>query len=322
METQAQPTFTVFTPTHNRAHMIDRVYESLRRQTLRDFEWLVIDNESKDGTPQLMERWSSEADFPIRYIYKRDEGYPTSYNLALQEAHGTYMVEIASDDACAPNALERFLFHWNSIPAGEREQYSTITALCADQNGRPHGPPLPQAVIDSEYCEMRYHYQIGGEKWGCQRLAATRDFPHERLPNGEYGVEGHVWRAVGKRYRTRYINEILHTFWVHDGQLTRAAPATAAHRNSNWHESVLNHDIAWFRQAPGEFIRSAAHYSRFAFHKGMGPRAQSARMRHPLARMLWAATLPLGWLVYRRDLWRAARQVRAQEKYVPQNNAG
>ncbi|KPV49426.1 hypothetical protein SE17_32690, partial [Kouleothrix aurantiaca] len=87
-----------------------------------------------------------------------------------------------------------------------------------DQDGRPHGEPLPSDILDAEYCAMRYRYQIGGEKWGCQRLAATRDFPHERLPNGEYAVEGHVWRAVGKRYRTRYINEILHTFWIHEGQ--------------------------------------------------------------------------------------------------------
>lgn len=322
METHAPPTFTVFTPTHNRAHMIDRVYESLRQQTVRDFEWLVIDNESKDGTPQLMERWSNEADFPIRYIYKRDEGYPTSYNIALQESRGTYMVEIASDDACAPNALERFLFHWNNIPAAEREQYATVTALCADQDGRPHGEPLPQAVLDAEYCEMRYRYQIGGEKWGCQRLAATRDFPHERLPNGEYAVEGHVWRAVGKRYRTRYINEILHTFWIHEGQLTRVAPASAAQRNVAWHRSVLLEDIDWLRYAPGEFLRSAANYSRFAFHAGLRLRTQARQMRGLRARGLWLATLPLGWLAYRRDRRRAARQAPAQEMYVQQNNAG
>ena len=322
MEAHAPPTFTVFTPTHNRAHMIDRVYESLRQQTVRDFEWLVIDNESKDGTPQLMNSWRRQADFPIRYIYKRDEGYPTSYNLALQEARGTYMVEIASDDACAPHALERFLFHWNSIPPEQREQYATITALCADQHGRPHGQPLPQAVLDADYCEMRYRYRIGGEKWGCQRLAATREFPHMLLPNGEYAVEGHVWRAVGKRYRTRYINEILHTFWIHEGQLTRGSPASAAQRNVAWHRSVLGEDLEWFRCAPAEFARSAANYSRFAFHTGIGVREQARQMRRPLARALWLGTLPLGWLACRRDRWRAARHTPAQEMYVPQNNAG
>lgn len=315
MEPQPQPTVTVFTPTHNRAHTLDRVYQSLCRQTFRDFEWLVIDNESTDGTPQLIKRWRAEAQFPIRYIYKRDEGYPTSYNLALREARGVYMTEIASDDACVPHALERFMFHWNSIPADQREQYATVTALSADQHGQLHGQEFPQPVTDSSFCEMRYRYRVRGEKWGCQRLAVTRQFPYIRLPNGEYAAEGHVWREVGNLYRTRYISEVLHTFWVHDGQLTRAAPASAAYRNTAWHQSVLHEDIAWFHEAPLEFARSAAHFSRFAFHAGLDLRAQARQMHNLLARALWAGMLPLGWLCYRRDLWRAGRQPLSQELY-------
>mgnify|MGYP004417310021 FL=1 len=46
--------FTVFTPTYNRGHRITRVYESLLEQTLRDFEWLVIDDGSTDCTCNLI----------------------------------------------------------------------------------------------------------------------------------------------------------------------------------------------------------------------------------------------------------------------------
>ncbi|MEH7574008.1 glycosyltransferase family 2 protein, partial [Cytobacillus firmus] len=42
--------FTVFTPTYNRAHTIERVYESLKVQTFRDFEWLIVDDGSLDNT--------------------------------------------------------------------------------------------------------------------------------------------------------------------------------------------------------------------------------------------------------------------------------
>ena len=47
-------TITVFTPAYNRAHTLRRAFESLKRQTCKDFEWLIIDDGSSDGTYDLM----------------------------------------------------------------------------------------------------------------------------------------------------------------------------------------------------------------------------------------------------------------------------
>lgn len=49
-------TFTVFTPTFNRAASIHRVYESLKSQTFRDFEWLIVDDGSEDDTADLVRK--------------------------------------------------------------------------------------------------------------------------------------------------------------------------------------------------------------------------------------------------------------------------
>ena len=48
-------TLTVFTPTYNRKHTIHRTYESLCRQTSSDFDWLIIDDGSSDGTRAWVE---------------------------------------------------------------------------------------------------------------------------------------------------------------------------------------------------------------------------------------------------------------------------
>ena len=48
---------TVFTPTYNRANLLPRCYESMRRQTNHDFIWMVIDDGSTDSTRELVQLW-------------------------------------------------------------------------------------------------------------------------------------------------------------------------------------------------------------------------------------------------------------------------
>lgn len=65
---------TLFTPTYNRGYIISRLYESIKRQTFRDFEWIIFDDGSTDDTENLVNIWKSEnKDFPIIYIKGKTE---------------------------------------------------------------------------------------------------------------------------------------------------------------------------------------------------------------------------------------------------------
>ena len=58
----------VITPTFNRAHTLERVYQSLRNQTFKSFKWLVMDDGSTDDTKILIDRLKGENIIDIEYV--------------------------------------------------------------------------------------------------------------------------------------------------------------------------------------------------------------------------------------------------------------
>ena len=102
------PFFTVFTATFNRGYILPKLYDSLKKQEIMDFEWLVIDDGSSDGTEQLFQQWiHDETMFPIRYMKKDNGGKPRAINYGIQYAKGEYFFMVDSDDTLKPDALSK-----------------------------------------------------------------------------------------------------------------------------------------------------------------------------------------------------------------------
>lgn len=80
----AEKTLTVFTPTFNRRELLTRCYESMCRQTNKDFVWMIVDDGSTDDTKKFADEWKKNSDLEIRYIYKDNGGLHTAYNVAIE----------------------------------------------------------------------------------------------------------------------------------------------------------------------------------------------------------------------------------------------
>jgi FkbM family methyltransferase len=294
-------TFTVFTPTFNRGHTIHRVYESLKTQTCRNFEWLIIDDGSTDNTGKLVEGWQKKADFPIRYLRQENHGKHVAFNRAVLEAQGELFLTFDSDDACVPEALAYFKHYWDNIPEDERNQFSAVTALCVDQYGKVIGDKFPKDVIDSNSLEITYKFKVKGDKWGFQRTEILKGFPFPVIEGEKFIPEGIVWNAIARKFKTRFVNKAVKIIeYLPDGLSNLSASSSHAIGHALWHQSILNNDIDWFVFAPLNFFRSAIHYSRFSFHAGIGLHKQSEQLRL-MAKVLWLIFLPIGVVVFFKD---------------------
>ena len=212
---------TVFTPAYNRAHVIHRVYESLKNQTHRDFEWIIVDDGSTDDTGQVVATFQQEENFfPIRYYYQENQGKHMATNRAVQEAQGEFFVTLDSDDGCKPNALQRMLEVWETIPADQRNSYKGVScrSCLPDVPDKPIGTPLPQPVLDTCDHDLRYRHKVKGELWGMTRRQVMLENPYPAIEGLHFYPEGAYWGKIGMKYQTRVFDEPLRYYYVHGGE--------------------------------------------------------------------------------------------------------
>lgn len=297
------PLFTVYTPTYNRAHTLPRVYESLKAQTCRDFEWLVVDDGSTDNTAELMAQYEAEATFPVRYLLQPHRGAHHVHNVSLRESHGELWLKLDSDDGCVPDALERLQQQWNNIPTSERPAYSGVTGLCVDQDGQLVGARFPQDPLDCSAAELEYRYKVRGEKWGFLRLDVLRQFPYPEDVEGNFIPESYIWCQVSQEYKTRHVNEVLRIYWMDAPSLVhgRRSPRTNAAGHRLMFQTVLNLESHWFAEAPIRLLRAAIQYARFSFLCGWTLCEQQSHVKSAQGRALWLAGLPFALLLWIRD---------------------
>ena len=306
--------FTVFTPTYNRAHLLHRVYRSLLAQTFRDFEWLVIDDGSTDDTRSLLLKWRAEADFPIRYLFQRNQGKHVACNRAVHAARGRFFLTLDSDDACVPEALAKLRLYWDTIPQQQRCSFSAVTVLCKDERGAVVGDMFPDHITDSDSLDCYYRLKVRGEKWGFQRTDVMREFPfpvpRQRM---SHVPEGIIWSQISRRYKTRYVNEPLRIYYSGHESLTSVGNlGSSARAYRMWNRFVLEQHLDFMKYDPVEFLRHAANLCRFSLHLGESAIRQIWTLNSRLAKVLCLVVLPIGVVKFvadRRSTKRRAGQV-------------
>lgn len=94
--------------TYNRAHMIGRAIEALRRQTFTDWELIITDDASADDTPATVRKWAEHEPRIVSMRNDVNEGISRNYNKAFLRARGEYIAMLDDDDVwCVDDRLER-----------------------------------------------------------------------------------------------------------------------------------------------------------------------------------------------------------------------
>lgn len=215
--------YTVFTPTFNRANTLSRVFDSLKAQTFKDFEWIIVDDGSTDDTKAVIENFIKNSDFPITYIFQENQGKHIAWNKGVSLAKGEFFVCADSDDAFTPNALEFMLKVWKEIPSEKQHLYKGVSCRCFCEDGLAEkGQVLPckedgnlTPYLDISSLDLTYKLKFNAELWGMNKTSVLREYPFPEEKGLRYYPENYIWNNMGKKYICRFVNKPLRLYY-HD----------------------------------------------------------------------------------------------------------
>lgn len=202
---------TVFTPTYNRAYIIEQLYRSLQRQSWKEFEWLVIDDGSQDNTAELFERWKQEENsFPIRYYYQENGGKCRAINCGLDLAEGELFFTVDSDDYLTEDAIEKICAWEENLPRDK--MFCGLAGNLGTGKDTTPNRELPRPYFDGTALD-RYG-RVDGERAMVFYTEIHRKYKYPVFSGEKFMTEAVAWnRMAADGYQMRFFNDII---WIYE----------------------------------------------------------------------------------------------------------
>jgi glycosyltransferase involved in cell wall biosynthesis len=289
------PRVSVCIPVHNSARYVGETIRSVLAQDFHDFELVVCDNASTDGTREVGE---SFRDARVRVAHDhRLVGQSANWNRCLREARGEFIIVLHGDDLLRPTYLS------HAVAFLEREA-SAALVFCAvdfiDETSRTVGTQkrydrdtlVPQSEAYRRLILEGCIVNPAGVLMRRSAREAVGEFTEEIL----WGVDWHMWCRFALHGPLGYLATPLAAYRLHGQSATSGVMATGRNgRDERWMlEDVLRRApaAAGSNALPGPVFRAAAHrawcFAEEACQRGDG-KAARAQLRVALSFHRWIA---------------------------------
>lgn len=189
---------TVFTPTYNRKSFLPNLHHSLCSQTFKNFEWLIIDDGSTDGTELLIQEFQNSKIIDIRYYKQPNGGKHRAFNVAVDMARGEIFSIVDSDDTLFDNALNVL---WN-----EYQKVKSDKLICRISNPRmfKSQPIYDGKSSDLYYGEFVSKYSDILEYWDSFKTSILLDYKFPDIEGEKFCSEALIFTTLGCDYKVHF----------------------------------------------------------------------------------------------------------------------
>ena len=285
------PKLTVITPTYNRASCLEGCWESLKRQSCTDFQWLIVDDGSTDDTAAVVAGFrESKPEFTVDYVSKENGGKHTALNAAHPHICGEYVVILDSDDRLVDTAVEEILRGWQ--PYEENSEVGRLIFL----KGYTRDEPICYVEHENAIVDTLVEPRIGITGRDCCDTFRTELFvkhPFPVFPGERFLGEGAAFFFMELESKGVYVNKVIYLCDYREDGLTKAGKKM---RLMNPLGGRYNSMVYMHKRLPMKTrLKKATLYVCYSKFSGIGLKKTLSDNEHK-----WLTVLALipGWALY------------------------
>tara|TARA_B100001248_G_C27365246_1_gene448650 strand:- start:162 stop:1145 length:984 start_codon:yes stop_codon:yes gene_type:complete len=208
---ESQTYLTIITATYNGGNEIKRLYKSILKQNYKNFEWIIIDDGSKNYTLSILGKIMENKEIDITLIRQSHAHKKTAINKGILKAKYELSVIIDDDDYFVDNAFFKINKYWQSIPIEKRNILSGITFNSITPDGKIVGDLFPKNGIISSEIELRSRYKVTGDKFFVKKTNIMSHYLFDESIEG-YVPESMLLNYIERDFPTLYINDSIRVY--------------------------------------------------------------------------------------------------------------
>ncbi|MCR5421750.1 MAG: glycosyltransferase family 2 protein [Lachnospiraceae bacterium] len=209
---------TIFTPAYNRAELLKRAYDSLKKQTCGDFCWLIVDDGSSDDTGKVVREFIDEGILRIEYHYQENGGKMRAHNRGVEYCKTDWFLCLDSDDHLTKTAVEEISKQIKAIEDNKFGNSEDIAGIIGHKGKsdtellsgtefpvclREHNKPVRTTLYGL------YLKGFKGETTLVFKTKVLREYPFPQINGEKYVPEDYIYDKIDQKYEYILLDRIL-----------------------------------------------------------------------------------------------------------------
>lgn len=289
--------FTVFTPTYNRSYILANLYNDLKNQTYKNFEWLIVDDGSTDNTKELVDQFIAEGKINIRYIYKENGGKHTAINTGVNNADGELFFIVDSDDGLIKDSVEIVEREWNLLE--DKNGFCGVVGLCANKDGTILGTKMPEDKKRCHFSDLYYKFNVKGDKTLVFLTDILKKYPFPNRKEVKFIPESIVWNEISKTYKVTCVNKaMIIREYLEDGLTNNILSKSSLKGRVIEYLYLINQNTYPVNRYPYMWIKNYINFTRYSL---LSESNYYGEVKRTFDKVMCYLLYPLGYYKYKKQ---------------------